>query len=151
MELWQAVTAVSGAVVALVVVGSAAIGLFNRPFTKLRVEIGKVRDEGSEARKAIGGNIGSLGDKLEREIGKVRDEGSEAHKAIGGNIGSLGDKLERLIDESSKRLEVKVDKLSDNLTEVQKGVAHIDGAMPHIEKRLGNLENRLPYIEPRRD
>ena len=50
--------------------------------------------------------------------------------------------LERLIDGSSKRLEGKIDILSVGLTEVQKGVAHIDGAMPHIETRLSNLERQ---------
>ena len=113
MELWQAVTAVSGAVVALVVGGGAVVGLINRPFAKLRVD-----------------------------ISDVRTEGNKAHDAIGGNINSLGEKLERLIDESSKRLEGKIDKMSVDLTEVQKGVAHIDGAMPHIEARLGNLERQ---------
>ena len=61
MELWQAVTAVSGAVVALVVGGGAVVGFINRPFAKLREKISDVRTEGHEAHKAIGTNIDALG------------------------------------------------------------------------------------------
>ena len=118
MELWQAVTAVSGAVVALVVVGSAAIGLFNRPFTKLRGEIDKVRDEGSEAHNAIGGNIRELGQEL---------------KAL---INASTEKVEGKVD----KVEGKVDKLSEDLTVVREKVSHIDGGMPYIRDRLGKLE-----------
>ena len=78
--------------------------------------------------------------KLREEIGTVRKEGKEAHETIGGNINSLGEKLERLISESSDRLERKVDHVGEGLSEVQKGVSSIDGAMPHIVARIGNLE-----------
>ena len=111
MEAWQVITAVSGAVVALVVGGGAVVGIVKHPFAKLR-----------------------------EEIGTVRKEGKEAHETIGGNINSLGEKLERLISESSDRLERKVDHVGEGLSEVQKGVSSIDGAMPHIVARIGNLE-----------
>ena len=75
----------------------------------------------------------------------VADGGCGGYRPLGWWATSTrppGDKLERLIDGSSKRLEGKIDILSVGLTEVQKGVAHIDGAMPHIETRLSNLERQ---------
>ena len=75
----------------------------------------------------------------------VADGGCGGYRPLGWWATSTrppGDKLERLIDGSSKRLEGKIDILSVRLTEVQKGVAHIDGAMPHIETRLSNLERQ---------
>ena len=122
MELWQAVTAVSGAVVALVVVGSAAIGLISRPVAKLRKE-------------------------FRADLRDVRTEGSEAHNAIGGNIRELGQELKALINASTEKVEGKVDKvegkvdkLSEDLTVVREKVSHIDGGMPYIRDRLGKLE-----------
>ena len=64
MEVWQAVTAVSGAVVALVVGGGAVVTLVKHPFAQLRKEIGDVRTEGREAHEKIGTNIERLGDRL---------------------------------------------------------------------------------------
>ena len=115
MELWQAVTAVSGAVVALVVVGSAAIGLISRPVAKLRKE-------------------------FRADLRDVRTEGSEAHNAIGGNIRELGQELKALINASTEKVEGKVDKLSEDLTVVREKVSHIDGGIPYIRDRLGKLE-----------
>ena len=111
MELWQVVTAVSGAVVALVVGGGAVVGLINRPFAKLRVD-----------------------------ISDVRTEGNKAHDAIGGNIRELGQELKALINASTEKVEGKVDKLSEDLTVVREKVSHIDGGMPYIRDRLGKLE-----------
>ena len=132
MELWQAVTAVSGAVVALVVVGSAAIGLFNRPFTKLRGEIDKVRDEGSEAHNAIGGNIRELGQELKALINASTEKVEGKVDKVEGKV----DKVEGKVD----KVEGKVDKLSEDLTVVREKVSHIDGGMPYIRDRLGKLE-----------
>ena len=109
--VWQAVSAISTALLVAGMVVGAVVGLFSRPLSNLR-----------------------------KDITAVRTDGERAHQEIGGNIKALGEKLELLIRETTGQVEGKVDKVSNDLTEVRVGVGRIEGALPHIETRLSNLE-----------
>ena len=84
MEAWQVVTAVSGAVVALVVGGGAVVGIVRHPFAQLRAEIGRVRTEGQTAHEQIGTNINGLGDRLEEKLDRLGERIDTLSQEVAG-------------------------------------------------------------------
>ena len=110
--VWTMVAAVSASVVALLGLVGTIVGAIRRPFANIRADIK------AETRR------------IETEISDVQRGNRSDQQSIGASIDRLGD-----------RIEGKIDKLNDDVTDLRTVVAEIKGTQNQMDRRLSNLES----------